>query len=95
MKPQRCVFFLAEEPRLTLDEAVVRLKTYDGEARIHWMAKMMREMRPSDFFRYVMPAREVNGMYERVRPFLGRDRFIWDFLIVGARQDGILPHVAA
>lgn len=93
MNPQRTIFFLADEPRLTIEEAISRLKAYDGEDRIHWTAKMMREMRPSDFLRYVMPALEVNGIYQSVQPFLGRHRFIWDFLILGGREDGILPEV--
>ena len=84
-------FLIAEEPGLGLEEARHRLESLVGAARDRWCARLMREVLPSRFFGAFLAPKAVNRDYERLRPFLGRARPLWDWVILGGRAQGLLP----
>lgn len=61
----------------------------DPKTRAMWMARIMREARYQDVWRFLSVG-EVVASYSRIRPHLGRARPFWDFLIEGWRRDGLL-----
>ncbi|MBI2372679.1 MAG: hypothetical protein HYV07_01640 [Deltaproteobacteria bacterium] len=75
---------------LTVGELRRLLKHPDRKTRALWMARVLREARYRDVWRFVSLA-DVVASYAEVRPRLGRARPMWDFLIEGWRNDGLLP----
>lgn len=67
-----------------------RLKTPDPDARAQWEARVMREARYQDVWRYLSLA-DVLRDWEPIRRHLGRERGFWEFLLEGWREDGLLP----
>lgn len=76
---------------ITNAEIRAALRGSDENARLFWMARIMREARTSDVWRYLSLRNDVMPRWERLRPMLGRKRAFWEFLIEGWRSDGLLP----
>lgn len=65
----------------------------DPKVRSRWMARVMREARYQDVWRFLRLT-DILESYQRIRVHLGRSRRLWDFLIEGWRRDGLLPESA-
>jgi hypothetical protein len=50
----------------------------------------MREARYQDVWRFLTLS-EVVAQYPQIEPHLGRARPLWNFLLAGWREDGLLP----
>jgi hypothetical protein len=61
----------------------------EPKVRAMWIARVMREARYPDVWRFVRLA-DIVPRYEAIRLHLGRARPFWDFLIEGWRRDGLL-----
>jgi hypothetical protein len=61
----------------------------DRSVRAMWMARVLREARYQDVWRF-LSLDQVVEHYDRIRPHLGRARPLWDFLLEGWRRDGLL-----
>ena len=81
-------YFLWDEG-LTISELRRRLRGEDETERLRLLAKMLREARDLDVWKFVTP-REVAEALPKISPRLGRRRSFWQFLINGWIEDGIL-----
>ena len=81
-------YFLWDED-LTIGELKERLHGPDEAERLRLIAKLLREARDSDVWKFVSPE-EVAEVLPRISRFLGRRREFWNFLIEGWREDGLL-----
>lgn len=81
-------YFLWDED-LTTGELKERLKGPDEAERLRLLAKLLREARDTDVWKFVSPE-EVAEALPRISRLLGRRRDFWNFLIEGWRQDGLL-----
>jgi hypothetical protein len=81
-------YFLWDETR-TLREFRPALATASSAERFRLIGKLMREARDPDVWRFVTPA-EVWADFEQIRPYLGRRRAFWEYLLTGWHRDGIL-----
>jgi hypothetical protein len=76
--------------QLTDTELRERLKVADPAERALWEARIMREARYNDVWKYLTLA-DVLRDWELIRRHLGRMRGFWEFLLRGWRDDGLLP----
>ncbi len=83
----RPYFFWDED--LSIGELRARLAGPDERERLRLLAKMLREARDMDVWKFVNP-QEVAEALPAVAGRLGRRRRFWEFLIRGWREDGIL-----
>ncbi len=60
------------------------------DERLHWLARILREARYDDVWRYVSLRRDVLPNWERLRPRLGRRRALFEFLIDRWRNAGLI-----
>jgi hypothetical protein len=81
-------YFVWEVP-LTVAELRRVLLHPDDKVRALWMARVMREARYQDVWRFLRLA-DVIARYPDIRRHLGRSRDFWDWLIAGWRSDGLL-----
>jgi hypothetical protein len=82
-------YFLWDED-LSIAELRRRLAGPDRDERLRLLAKLLREARDLDVWRFVTP-REVAEALPLIAARLGRRRPFWEFLIHGWQEDGILP----
>ena len=87
--PQGRPYFLWDEDRTT-GEFRRALATASPPERYRLLGKLMREARDSDVWRFVTP-QEVWAHFEALRPFLGRRRAFWEYLLGAWHRDGVLP----
>lgn len=66
-----------------------RLRARDPQIRAQWQARVMREARFADVWRYVS-LDEVVRDWSWIRRHLGRSRAFWEFLLDGWRARGLL-----
>lgn len=64
----------------TLDAFRLQLVDPDPDVRAHAIGKLMRQARPDDALSLVSLG-QIRREWERVRPYLGRRRDFWDWLI--------------
>jgi hypothetical protein len=74
----------------TVRELRAALSNPDEKSRIYWMARVLRDARYADVWRFVT-LRDVLLYWDELAPRLGRERARWDFLIEGWRADGLIP----
>lgn len=79
-------YFLWDESRTTAEFRRALAHAPPGE-RYRLIGKLMREARDSDVWRFVTPA-EVWAHFGAIRPYLGRRRPFWDYLLTGWQRDG-------
>lgn len=85
-------YFVWDVPMIV--EELRRLVVHaDPKVRARWMARVMREARYQDVWRFLRLT-DIVEHYGRIRLHLGRARRLWDFLIEGWRRDGLLPESA-
>lgn len=66
-----------------------KLQSTDLDERALWMARVMREVRYQDVFRWLRLT-EVLELWSRIDRHLGRSRPFWHWLIEGWRTDGLI-----
>jgi len=81
-------YFLWDED-LSVGDLEDRLRGEDRGERLRLLAKMLREARDVDVWRFVTPV-EVAEALPAILHRLGRRRAFWEFLIEGWRADGLL-----
>ncbi len=84
----RPYFFWDED--LSIGELRERLAGPDSRERLRLLAKLLREARDLDVWKFVTP-QEVAEALPALTGRLGRRRGFWEFLIEGWREDGLLP----
>jgi hypothetical protein len=67
-----------------------RLREADEDERLVWIARIMREARYDDVWRYLSLRRDVLPSWERLRRILGRRRAFWEFLLGEWRRAGLV-----
>lgn len=72
--------------------AAVRRAIAEGteDDKVFWIARILREARYPDVWRYVGLRRDVLPRWELLRRHLGRQREFWDFLIGQWREHGLI-----
>ncbi len=64
----------------TEERFVSELATADDDVRVELVAKLMRQAKPDDVFEYVSFP-EVQRLWERVEPRLGKQRPFWTWIV--------------
>ena len=82
-------YFIWDVP-VTVGELKALLRHPDAKTRALWTARVMREARYQDVWRFLTLS-EVVAQYPQIEPHLGRARPLWNFLLAGWRDDGLLP----
>jgi len=85
-------YFLWDEP-VTVAELRQWLRHPDRATRALWTARVMREARYPDVWRFIELG-QVLDLWPLLERHLGRSRAFWTFLIEGWRSDGLLPESA-
>jgi hypothetical protein len=83
-------FLWSDDDQLTDAELRERLRVAKPEERVLWEARIMREARYDDVWKYLTLS-DVLRDWEHIRRHLGRMRGFWEFLLDGWRDDGFLP----
>ena len=65
---------------LTLEQFQDRLRDPDPDIRAYFLAKLMRQARPDDVFRFISLA-DVESAWPRLTRYLGRSRPFWNWLL--------------
>jgi hypothetical protein len=82
-------YFIWDVP-VTVAELRCLLRDPDPAVQALWMARVMREARYPDVWRFVsLP--QILTRWPLIRRHLGRRRRFWEFLIDGWRADGLVP----
>jgi hypothetical protein len=58
--------------------------------KVFWIAKIMREARYEDVWKYVSLRRDVLPRWPKIEPQLGRWKDKWRFLVEGWQQRGLV-----
>jgi hypothetical protein len=88
-QPDAVPYFNWDAP---VTNARVRQILVDGSEndKVFWVAKIMREARYEDVWKYVSLRRDVLPRWPKIEPHLGRWKDKWRFLIEGWQQRGLL-----
>lgn len=81
-------YFVWDQP-ITVAEFRRRVQHPDLDERALWVARLLREARYRDVWRFVS-VHEVDALFPRLRRHLGRARAFWEWLLEGWRTDGLL-----
>lgn len=81
-------YFLWDE-QTTIARLLEILRDGPEPLRVHYMAKILREARPAEAWRFFKP-RDVKSRWNAIRPRLGRMRPLWEFLLDQWERDGLL-----
>lgn len=82
-------YFLWDED-VTVAELRALLGSPDARVRALWRARVLREARYQDVWRF-LELRDVVDEFPALEPHLGRMRPFWSWLLEGWRQDGLIP----
>jgi nucleotidyltransferase AbiEii toxin of type IV toxin-antitoxin system len=85
--PSAIPYFLWDEP-MTVSEFRHRLKTASTEEQTRLLAKMLREARDTDVWKFISPE-EVWRRLPEVSAQLGRRRQFWQFILERWNQEGL------
>jgi hypothetical protein len=85
-------YFLWDVP-VTEAELRQRLHHPDPDTRAQWQARIMREARYRDVWKY-LTLDEILRDWHDIRRHLGRMRGFWEYLLNGWRKDGLLSPAA-
>ena len=86
--PSAIPYFLWDEP-MTVAELRSRLATASAPERTRLLAKVLREARDTDVWRFTSPA-EVFERWAELTRQLGRRRTFWEFLLGQWQRAGLL-----
>jgi hypothetical protein len=83
-------FLWSDDDQLGEAELRERLRSSEPAERALWEARVLREARYRDVWKYVS-LEDVLRDWALIRGHLGRMRAFWEFLLEGWRDDGLLP----
>jgi hypothetical protein len=83
-------FLWSDDDQVTEAELREHLRAPDARERALWEARVMREARYGDVWKY-LALDDVLRDWELIERHLGRMRAFWQFLLKGWRDDGLLP----
>jgi hypothetical protein len=86
--PNAVPYFLWDDP-MTVTELRKRLVESSEPERIRLLGKVLREARDTEVWRFTTPA-DVDTLFPRLAPHLGRRREFWEFLLGQWRSAGLL-----
>jgi hypothetical protein len=86
-------YFLWDQP-MTLAEFRRRLNTASPPERVRLLAKVLREARDPDVWRFTTPE-TVLARWDDLSRHLGRRRAFWEYLLERWRADGLISDVQA
>jgi hypothetical protein len=86
--PAAVPYFLWDEP-MTVSELGQRLKTASPAEQTRLLAKVLREARDSDVWRFTTPE-EVWRRWAALSPHLGRRKGFWEFLLDQWYKEGLI-----
>jgi hypothetical protein len=88
-RPSAIPYFNWDSP---VSNAEVRSALQSGSEndRVFWIARILREARYPDVWRYLSLAGDVLPRWEKLRTRLGRQRAFWEYLVEGWRRDGLI-----
>ena len=81
-------YFLWDEDT-SIRELRTMLASGDRERRIRYIAKIMREARDDDVWRFLSLG-EVLDLWPELGPMLGRSRGFWEFMLDGWRRQKLI-----
>ena len=87
-RPEAIPYFLWDEP-MTVTELRVRLRSASTPERTRLLAKVLREARDTEVWRFTTPA-EVAAEWGSLARHLGKRRRFWEFLLAQWREQGLL-----
>ena len=90
--PEGVPYFLWDEP-MTVGELRRRLSNSSSAERWRLLAKILREARDPDVWRFTTPQEVVDGWPQLVR-HLGRRRPFWEYLLDAWAEQGLVGRVA-
>jgi len=90
--PEAVPYFLWDEP-MTVSELRCRLAGDPVGQRSRLLAKVLREARDSDVWRFTSP-QEVVEAWPHLAPHLGRRRAFWEYLLGAWEELGLVGRVA-
>lgn len=86
--PSAIPYFLWDEP-MTVLEFRHRLNTSSPPERTRLLAKLLREARDTDVWKFTSPE-EVWRRWPELSPHLGRRRGFWEFLLDRWHKEGLI-----
>ena len=86
--PEAVPYFLWDDP-VTVAELRSLLETASAPERTRLLAKILREARDTEVWRFISPE-EVSRLWPQLRRHLGRRLRFWEFLLGQWRQLGLL-----
>jgi hypothetical protein len=86
LDPEGRPYFLWDSD-LTLERYMVLLRDPDEHVRAYLIGKTMRQAKPDDVFQFVTLG-EIEALWPRIVPFLGRSREFWTWLLGKWREQG-------
>jgi len=86
--PSAVPYFLWDEP-MSVAELRFRLRTGSPEERLRLLAKVLREARDTDAWKFTTP-REILRQWPEISIRLGRRRAFWEFLLHRWQKAGLL-----
>jgi hypothetical protein len=90
--PEAVPYFLWDEP-MTVGELRRRLADGSSAERSRLLAKILREARDPDVWRFTSP-QEVVEAWPRLVRHLGRRRSFWEYLLGAWAEQGLVGRVA-
>ena len=86
--PAAIPYFLWDEP-IPNSELRLRLQTAPAIEKHRLLAKIMRQGRETDVWRYTTPS-EVVRIWSELKPMLGRRLAFWEFLLDQWQNEGLI-----
>ena len=86
--PEAVPYFMWDEV-MSVAELRSRLTKASAPEQIRLLAKVLREARDTDVWRFVSPA-QISARWPELAPRLGRRRAFWEFLLGQWREAGLL-----
>ncbi|MBX3207914.1 MAG: hypothetical protein KF764_22905 [Labilithrix sp.] len=89
LDPEAVPYFNWDAP---VTNATVRRALVDGteDDKVFWAARILREARYVDVWKYLSLRRDVLPRWETLRTQLGRQRPFWEFLVHEWRERGLV-----
>jgi hypothetical protein len=87
-RPDAVPYFLWDEP-MTVAELRVRLRAASTPVRARLLAKVLREARDTEVWRFTTPS-EVAAEWVKLARHLGKRRQFWEFLLGQWKEQGLL-----
>ncbi len=86
--PETVPYFLWDEP-MSVAQLKERLQTSSHAERTRLLAKILREARDPDVWRFTSPD-EVRQLWPEIRRSLGRRKAFWEFLLERWQIEGLI-----